>query len=159
VRERIVIFGNSGSGKTTLAQATAGRLGVRHLDLDAIAWESPRVRRALPDSVALLEAFMVAEPGWVIEGCYGELVAAAAKHCTVLWFLNPGVEVCVANCRNRPWEPSKYATAAEQDALLEFLVSWVRQYETRDDEYGLVRHRAVFDGFPGPKVEYRQLPG
>jgi adenylate kinase family enzyme len=159
VGERIVIFGNSGSGKTTLARATAQRLRAPHLDLDAIAWESPRVRRPVPASVVLLEAFMTTHPAWVIEGCYGDLVAAAAPRCTALWFLNPGVEVCVANCRNRPWEPSKYATRAEQDALLEFLVSWVRQYETRDDEYGVRRHRAVFDEFAGQKVEYRQLPG
>jgi len=30
----------------------------------------------------------------------------------------------------------------------------VRQYDTRDDEYGLARHRAIFDGFAGPKREY-----
>jgi hypothetical protein len=30
----------------------------------------------------------------------------------------------------------------------------VRQYDTRDDEYGLARHRAIFDGFTGRKHEY-----
>jgi hypothetical protein len=38
--------------------------------------------------------------------------------------------------------------------MLEALLAWVREYETRDDEYGLARHRAVFEGFRGPKREY-----
>jgi hypothetical protein len=101
---------------------------------------------------------MSTNPQWVIEGCYGDVVAAAAPHCTELRFLNPGVEACVANCRRRPWEPSKFPTQEAQDAMLAALIDWVRQYEVRDDEYGLARHRAVFDAFVGIKREYGE-PG
>ena len=60
----------------------------------------------------------------------------------------------MAHCRARPWEPEKYASPEEQDERLAFLLDWVRSYETRDDEYGLARHRAVFESFDGPKREY-----
>ena len=50
--------------------------------------------------------------------------------------------------------PEKYASKAEQDERLEFLLAWVRDYETRDDEFSLREHRRLFDGFPGVKREY-----
>jgi adenylate kinase family enzyme len=153
---RILIYGNSGSGKTTMARATAEALGVPHLDLDGIAWASasPPVRRELAATVALLEEYVGANPAWVIEGCYGDIIAAATKHCTELRFLNPGVEACVAHCLQRPWEPHKFPTREAQDAMLVALLPWVREYETRTDEYGLAYHRAVFDAFQGTKKEY-----
>ncbi len=152
---RVLIYGNSGSGKTTMARETAHALGVPHLDLDSITWTVARVRKELAESVALLHEYIAATPAWVIEGCYGDVIAAAAPHCSELRFLNPGIESCVGNCRKRPWEPTKFATRDEQDAMLEALIAWVREYETRDDEYGLARHRAVFDSFGGVKREYR----
>ncbi len=38
--------------------------------------------------------------------------------------------------------------------MLEDLISWVREYETRQDEYGLAHHRAIYDHFQGTKREY-----
>jgi adenylate kinase family enzyme len=154
VSRRVLIYGNSGSGKTTMARAVAAELGVEHLDLDLIAWDSPGERRSPAASVAMLEAYFAAHDAWVVEGCYGDLVEAALPYCTELRFLNPGVERCIANCRARPWEPEKYASPEEQDQRLAFLLDWVRQYDTRTDEYSLARHRAIFDGFAGPKREY-----
>jgi hypothetical protein len=45
--------------------------------------------------------------------------------------------------------------------MLDQLIQWVREFETRDDEYGLKRHRNLFDNFTGPKKEYTtvQKPG
>jgi adenylate kinase family enzyme len=151
---RILIYGNSGSGKTTMARQAAAEHGLPHLDLDLVAWDTPGVRRTPADSVAALEAFFAANDGWVVEGCYGDLVEAVLPYCTELRFLNPGVEACVANCRARPWEPEKYPSAEEQDERLAFLLDWVRQYDTRGDEYGLAGHRAIFDTFAGAKREY-----
>ena len=71
--------------------------------------------------------------------------------------MNPGIEVCVAHCHRRPWEPEKYPSKEAQDQKLDFLLDWVREYETRDDEYGLKRHRQVFDRFPGRKREYTSV--
>lgn len=155
--ERIIIFGNSGSGKSTLAKALAGRLGATHLDLDVIAWKAdqPGVRAAHAESLRALMRFIEGAERWVIEGCYSGLLKEAAAYCTEMIFLNPGIEACVDNCRARPWEPHKYASREAQDANLQMLLGWVREYETRDDEFSLQAHRKLFDEHEGKKVEYR----
>ena len=154
---RVVIFGNSGSGKSTLARALAERHGLPHLDLDTLAFESdqPGVRRPAEASRSDLLAWMGGREEWVVEGCYADLLETAIASCTQLIFLNPGVETCIANCRARPFEPHKYDSPEAQDQNLEMLIGWVRAYETRDDEYSLAQHRALFDGFEGDKVEHR----
>lgn len=37
--KRIVIIGTSGSGKTTLAKQIAAKLGITHVEIDALHWE------------------------------------------------------------------------------------------------------------------------
>lgn len=152
---RVLVFGNSGSGKSTLARALAAREGLVHLDLDTIVWEPDQVavQRPLPAILADLEQFLAAHEAWVIEGCYGELIEAAAPRCTDLVFLNPGREACLENNQRRPWEPHKYATPEAQDAMLAALQEWVAAYYTRDDAWSLRYHRRVFDAHPGPKRE------
>jgi len=154
-----MIFGNSGAGKSTLARKLAEESGLAHLDLDTLAWEptSPPERRPLEVSSRSIERFCSANAAWVIEGCYADLLAIVSRSCNEMIFLNPGVEACVANCRSRPWEPHKYASKAAQDANLEMLIQWVRDYETRDDDFSLLRHRSLFDTFSGPKREYTAL--
>lgn len=156
---RIVIFGNSGAGKSTHAQRLSAESGLAHLDLDTLAWlpTTPPRRAPQGESSAKIHAFMDANDAWVIEGCYGDLLAVAAARCTRMIFLNPGVEACVANCRARPWEPHKYASKQEQDANLDMLVGWVRAYATRDDEFSLRAHRTLFDSFAGDKIEHTAL--
>jgi adenylate kinase family enzyme len=154
---RIVVFGNSGSGKSTLAKALSSLHRAEHLDLDLVAWETeqPGVRRDFAESRAELLGFIEQAENWVIEGCYGGLLKEAGNHCTELIFLNPGVEACVENCLARPWEAHKYPTPEAQDKNLEMLIAWVREYETREDEFSLREHRQLFDSHEGRKVEYR----
>lgn len=151
---RIVIYGNSGSGKTTMANQLAAELRLPVLSLDAITWTQTAERKPLDESQNELLAFIAKHPGWIIEGCYGDLIEAALPHCDELRFLNPGVERCIAHCRARPWEQDKYPTREEQDQMLSRLIDWVREYDTREDEFGLKRHRAIFDGFAGMKREF-----
>jgi len=69
VMRRIVIVGTTGTGKTTFAGHLAGRLGVPHVELDALHWEPnwtpadlarfrERVTRAVSDNA------------WVVDGNY-----------------------------------------------------------------------------------------
>jgi adenylate kinase family enzyme len=152
---RVVIFGNSGAGKSTWARRLAAADDLAHLDLDTLAWQPgvPLRRRARHDSLAAIDAFVAAQPAWVIEGCYASLIEPLLAHRPRLVFLNPGVEVCVAHCQARPWEPHKYPSPEAQDANLPTLLAWVRAYETRTDEFSLRRHRRLFDGYAGDKVE------
>lgn len=157
---RLLVFGNSGSGKSTFARAAAARHGLAHLDLDSIVWEPGQIAVPLPRDAALrsLGAFLDAHERWVIEGCYGELVEAAAPRCTELVFLDPGLEVCLANNRRRPWEPQKYASKEAQDAMLANLQAWVASYYERDDAWSYRAHRRIFEAHAGPKVVHRELP-
>jgi len=93
-RMKVLVFGNSGSGKSTYARTLARQ----HLDLDSIVWEPGKiaVQRSLESVAASLKSFIDSHPAWVIEGCYGELVRAASVHCTLLVFLNPGIDACLA---------------------------------------------------------------
>lgn len=154
--QRIIIFGNSGSGKSSLAKALSERYQARHLDLDTIAWKAdqPGVRAPFEESKNALMRFIDESESWVIEGCYSNLLKEAARHSTEMIFLNPGIEACVENCKARPWEPHKYPTKEAQDDNLKMLLDWVREYETRDDEFSLRAHRELFDEHKGKKVEY-----
>jgi len=152
--QRILIFGNSGSGKTTMARALAREHGLAHLDLDSLAWDGPAVRRSVEASGLAIREFVGAHPEWVIEGCYGDLLEQVVPLATEMRFLNPGVDACIANCLARPWEPDKYPSPDAQDRHLEFLLGWVREYESRTDEYSLARHREIYESFEGPKAEF-----
>ena len=154
---RIVIFGNSSSGKSLLAREKAESLACSHLDLDTVAWvegcDTP-TRMSLSDSKALIEPFLAQNMEWVIEGCYASLLSQVTPDASEIIFLNPGIETCIANSRNRPWEPHKYETPEAQSANLEMLVDWIAQYEQREDEFSLGAHRKLYDGYSGTKSEY-----
>lgn len=68
---RISVVGNSGSGKTTLARSLADRLGIAHVELDALyhgrGWSEPK-----PDAFRRIvaEALDTATGGWVTCGNY-----------------------------------------------------------------------------------------
>jgi adenylate kinase family enzyme len=157
---RFAILGNSGSGKSTLATWLAQVAELALLDLDSVAWEPdrPGVERPAALAEADVAAFCATHARWVIEGCYANLVAAALQCQPLLVFLNPGLESCTANCLTRPWEPHKYASKQDQDANLEFLLSWVAEYYTRDGPMSLQAHRELFARYPGRKVELRRVP-
>ena len=153
---RILVFGNSGSGKSTLATRLAAQIALAHLDLDAIVWEPGKiaVQRPAQAIAASLSDFISSHERWVIEGCYGELVEAAANHCTELVFLNPSLDACLENNRRRPWEPHKYASKDAQDAMLDNLQAWVAGYYERQDPWSYSFHRRIFDAFQGAKTEH-----
>jgi hypothetical protein len=115
--------------------------------------------RAAPrESVTVsLRSFINSHAAWVIEGCYGELVRAASAHCTLLVFLNPGKDACLANNLGRPWEPHKYASLELQNAMLGQLQAWVAGYYQRTDAWSYQVHREIFDAFIGPKAEHREV--
>lgn len=154
---KLILLGNAGSGKSTMAKRLVSSRAIALLSLDEIAWNANVQRKPLKESIALLKEFVAKHDQWIIEGCYGDLVEAALSYCDELRFLNPGVDVCVAHCLQRPWESEKFATPEEQQSMLENLIDWVRDYDHRTDEFGLKRHRAIFDTFTGQKHEYRSV--
>lgn len=157
---RVAILGNSGSGKSTLANWLAQSVNLAVLDLDSVAWEpdKPAVARSSALAEADIAKFGTTHARWVMEGCYGNLIEAAFQFRPFLIFLNPGLESCTAHCLSRPFEPHKYPSKQEQDANLQFLLSWVAEYYTRDGPMSLAAHQAVFAKYPGRKVELQRVP-
>ena len=156
---KVLIFGNSGSGKSTYARGLATPEGLAHLDLDSIVWEPGKIamQRSRQAVEASLRSFIDSNTAWVIEGCYGELVRVASAHCTLLVFLNPGMDACLTNNLRRPWEPHKYTSLELQNSMLGQLQEWVTGYYYRDDAWSYRTHREIFDTFAGAKVEHRDV--
>ena len=149
---KIAILGNSGSGKSTLARHLAAGRGLPVLDLDLVFWlPGQPVERPAEERAAEVEHFCRQHDSWIIEGCYADLIEASFPWQPELVFLDPGRETCLANCRNRPHEPHKYATKEDQDARLAFLLQWVADYYERDGLMSHREHEALFDRYPGPK--------
>ena len=71
---------------------------------------------------------------------------------------NPGIDTCVAYCQRRYSDWRKHRRPEDERSPLEELLPWVRDYEQREDEFSLARHRAIFDRFDGLKTEYNELP-
>jgi adenylate kinase family enzyme len=152
---RTAILGNSGSGKTSLTRALVRRRPFPTLDLDSVVWEPTRIAVRRPDQaiVAELKTFTDHHPGWIIEGCYSDLIEALLPLTPELIFLNPGRETCLLQCRQRFQETPGFAARQDQEQRLGFLLDWVAGYYTRSDSQSLAAHRRLFDAYPGPKRE------
>jgi adenylate kinase family enzyme len=155
---RFAIIGNSGSGKSTLAASLASLHAAPLLDLDTIAWVPgkiavPRDPQQAEDD---LRAFCSSHQSFVVEGCYETLIPATFPFRPTLIFLDVDVETCVRHCLDRPFEPHKYASPAEQDEKLAFLLDWVRDYYTREGVMSRAEHIKLFDSYQGPKARYHR---
>ena len=151
---KILLFGNSASGKSTLAAKLAQKLQVGHLDLDSIAWQptQPPRRRPLADTTIAINEFVQANESWVVEGCYTDLLEVLEDRASELLFLNPPIDQCLQNAKNRPWEPHKYESKEAQDSNLAMLLEWIAAYENRGDVFSLAAHRAFYERFSGKKT-------
>jgi adenylate kinase family enzyme len=148
-----VICGNSGAG--IYAKKLAASQQAAHLDLDSLAWEAtnPPTRRSVEASSKEIEWFIQANPNWVIEGCYADLLAVALAHAEEAIFVNPGIQQCVDNAKARPWETHKYPSKEAQDQNLTMLIDWITPYDQRSDEFSLKAHQQLFDNFQPSKTE------
>ena len=150
---QILIFGNSGSGKSTLARKLSQSDNLSHLDLDSLAWQptNPPVRKPLEESKAKILEFIETSRGWVIEGCYTDLLEIAEPYSSEAIFMDLPIASCVENAKRRPWEPHKYKSKAAQDDNLDMLIDWIQAYATREDTFSESAHRRLFDNYGGQK--------
>ena len=150
---KIVIFGNSGSGKSTLAKRLCAEENISHLDLDLLAWQAtvPPERMPLEQSAAEISKFIGTHDGWVIEGCYSDLLELALPFSNEMIFMNLPVEACIENAKSRPWEAHKYESKAAQDANLDMLIDWISQYAERSDTLSQVAHNRLYENYSGKK--------
>jgi adenylate kinase family enzyme len=86
---RIAVIGNSGSGKSTLARTLSARLGIPHIELDALNWQ-PGWRGLNfedPDRWTRVVAEAVAGDAWITDGNYskGALPQILPRATDVIW--------------------------------------------------------------------------
>jgi adenylate kinase family enzyme len=82
---RVAVIGTAGSGKTTFSRQLAARLGVPHIELDALFWLPGWEEPELADFRATVES-AVRDDAWVVDGNYSrvrDLVFGRAD--TVVW--------------------------------------------------------------------------
>jgi adenylate kinase family enzyme len=97
---RIVVIGTSGAGKTTLARKIAERLGLPHIELDAINWQPgwrDLDRHDQPEFVRRVAQAIQAER-WVADGNYGsvrDMLWRRATHLVWLDYERPVIMVRV----------------------------------------------------------------
>jgi adenylate kinase family enzyme len=100
---RIAVVGGSCAGKTTAARALAERLGVPHVELDALhhgpGWQeaSAEVLRGRVES-----ALAAAPDGWVVDGNYhGKLGTLVLERADAAVWLDPPFAVALARVLRR----------------------------------------------------------
>src|SRR5918911_5761002 len=98
---KIAVQGTSGSGKTTVARELARRLGVPHVELDAL-YHGPNWLETPAEEFRRRVAAATAGDGWVVDGNYdsklGTLVLERAD--TVVWLDLP-LRVALARVTRR----------------------------------------------------------
>lgn len=90
--QRIAVVGTSGSGKTTLARQLAGRLGVPHVELDALHWDANWTMAPLPVFRERV-ARALAGNAWVADGNYSKARDLVWPRAQLIVWLDYGLPV------------------------------------------------------------------
>ena len=154
---RISVVGSTGSGKTTFAFDLARRIGVPHVELDALAW-GPNWTLVPEDIFKERVARAVESDAWVIDGNYAgrgarDLVWPRAD--TVIW-LDPSLGVIFVRLfrravrRSRSGEVLWPGTGNRETLRAQFfsrdsLFGWaLKTYRRRRRELPLILARAEY---------------
>ncbi|GIG19610.1 hypothetical protein Cch01nite_03340 [Cellulomonas chitinilytica] len=82
------VVGSSGSGKSTLASAAAARLGVPHVELDAVFWAEGWRKREPDEALVILRDRLggaEGQHGWVVDGNWLEAVPLLDGTDAIVW--------------------------------------------------------------------------
>src|SRR5579872_6394422 len=69
---RIVVVGSTAAGKTSLASDLSSRLGIPHIELDALHWEAGWAPAAAPAFRARVSQALAGD-AWVVDGNYSSV--------------------------------------------------------------------------------------
>jgi adenylate kinase family enzyme len=84
---RIAIVGTTGSGKTTLARQLSGRLGIPHVELDAIR-HGPNWKEMPDENFRKCVSRALSGRSWVVDGNYGIVRDLVWPKATILVWLD-----------------------------------------------------------------------
>jgi adenylate kinase family enzyme len=97
---RVSVIGSSGSGKTTLAAHLAARLGVPHVELDAINW-GPNWTPLDPGTFAARVRAATDGDAWVCDGNYSAVRPIVLERADTVVWLDLPLRSCLARILRR----------------------------------------------------------
>jgi adenylate kinase family enzyme len=147
------VIGTSGSGKTTTASQIAHRLGIPHVELDALHWE-PDWTPAPLDLFRERVARALSGDTWVVDGNYGKVRDIVwGRAATVVW-LDYRLTVIMGQLVHRTWRRivmRETLWGGNRESLRQTLFSresillWALQtYQRRRREYPLLFDRPEY---------------
>lgn len=93
---KILVTGNAGSGKSTLSAWLGEQLGIPVYGLDSVVWQSGWMATPMDHRIAL-EANLIEQPEWVIDGVSSRVADAA----DVVVFLDVPRHICMLRALRR----------------------------------------------------------
>jgi adenylate kinase family enzyme len=142
---RIMILGTSNSGKSTLAVALADRLNLPVVHLDQLRhlpntdWEirPPAEFKRLHDAA-------IAEPAWVMEGCYSELMPQRIARASAILVTDAPLTMRYRRYLFRTLFQKERAGALEggQDRLNRTMLSWLWKSRNAAERYRNIARNA-----------------
>lgn len=144
---RIAVIGVTGSGKTTMAASLANTLGLIHVELDALHWETGWREAPLPIFRARVEQALLA-PGWVTDGNYfkvRDIIWSQAD--TVVW-----LDYAFLTCLWRLTRRSVRRAAMREELWNNNVESWRGLFLSKDSLF-----LWLFKTHPQRKREYPRL--
>ena len=143
---RIVVVGTTGSGKTTLARQLSQRLGIRHVEMDALKW-APNWTPAEPEVFRQATARALQGDAWVTDGNYSKLRDIVwSRADTVVW-LDLALPIILGRLiwrtvrriatREELWNRNRESLRAQMGR--DSLIAWaLRTYRRRRREYPML---------------------
>jgi adenylate kinase family enzyme len=108
---RVSVIGTSGAGKTTFARRVADRLGVPHVELDALFWLPDWQEPDEEEFRAQVRAALDGPGGWVADGNYSRLMPDIIRQADTVVWLDLPMRTCL-------WRVTRRAVARARDGEL-----------------------------------------
>lgn len=98
---RVAVIGTAGAGKTTFARALAARLGVSHVEFDALFWLPDWQEPDRAEFKARVMAALDGSAGWVADGNYSTVQDAVVARADAVVWLDIGLFTCLRRVSTR----------------------------------------------------------
>ncbi len=146
---RISVIGTSGAGKTTIARRAAERLGIPHIELDAL-YHGPNWTPTPESEFRRRVSELVAGERWIVDGNYGVVRDLVWARATAVVWIDPPLPIIMAQVI---WRSFSRGLARQElwNGNREQLSSWLDPEHPIRWAYSThARRQAEFSALMGP---------